>query len=59
MKRALLYEIGLFSHRENRGQPLCSILFNPPEADKGLIPHRLRRYKAVVDTWPFSGSVGH
>jgi hypothetical protein len=33
--------------------------FNPPEADKDLIPRRLRRYIAFVDTPLLCGGVVH
>ena len=33
--------------------------FNPPEADKGLIPRRLRRYNVFVDTPLLCGGVVH
>jgi hypothetical protein len=33
--------------------------FNPPEADKGLIPRRLRRYNAFVDTPRLCGGAVH
>jgi hypothetical protein len=32
---------------------------NPPEADKGFIPRRLRRYNAFVDTPLLCGGVVH
>jgi len=32
---------------------------NPPEADKGLIPRRLRRYNVFVDTPLLCGGVVH
>jgi hypothetical protein len=34
-------------------------IFNPPEADKGLIPRRLRRYNVFVDTTLPCGGVVH
>jgi len=36
-----------------------SLTLNPPEADKGLIPRRLRRYNAFVDTPLLCGGVVH
>ena len=33
--------------------------FNPVEADKGLIPRRLRRFNAFVDTPLLCGGVVH
>ncbi len=37
----------------------AGFIFNPPEADKGLIPRRLRRFNAFVDTPLLCSGVVH
>jgi hypothetical protein len=49
----------LFNHIVSSRRHAAVRRFNPPEADKGLIPRRLRRHNVFVDTPLLCGGVVH